>query len=114
VKTLRRYPAGGKAVSAPNKKLVEDIASACGVHSLVIRKIVSNDKDAVAMLPVLFALLGYLRLFGEYPLDRLGVPFIVIDLLTVRHLEHVSLVVFDGPPRGIKINIKCLYLRLTW
>ena len=85
-------------MSAPHEKLVEDIASACGVHPLVIRKIVGNDKYAVAMLPVLLALLGDLRLFGEHPLDRLRVPFIVIDFLTLWHIDFIFDVMFDGPP----------------
>ena len=85
-------------MSSPNKKSGEDVASASGMHPLIIRKIIGKYQDSVAMLPVLFALLGDLRLFLEYPLDRLRVPFVVIDLLAVRHLEHVVDVVFDGPP----------------
>ena len=89
-------------MSTPHEKLVEDIASARGMESLIIGPIVRNDKYSVAMLPVLLALLGDLCLFGQDPLERLGIPFIKIYLLLVRYLEHIALVVPDGPQQESK------------
>ena len=61
-------------MSASREKLIEDVASASRTDPLIIRKIICNYQDSVAMLPALFALLGDLRLFLEYPLERLRVP----------------------------------------
>ena len=91
-------------MSAPHEKLIEDVASSSRMDPLIIRKIIEQKEHPVAMLPALFALLCDLRLFGEYPLDRLRVPFVIVDLLTVGHLEHVADVVFDGRPARVQEN----------
>ncbi len=93
-------------MSAPHEKLIEDVASSSRMDPLIIRKVICNYQNSVAMPPALFALLGDLRPFFEYPLDRLRVPFVVIDLLTVRHLEHVAVVVFDRRPTRIQKNAR--------
>ena len=92
-------------MSAPHEKLIEDVCPASRMDPLICGEIIKQKKYAVAMLPALFALLGDLRLFFEYPLYRRRVPFVVIDLLTVGHLEHVADVVLDGRPA--RIQNKC-------
>ena len=89
-------------MSAPHEKLVEDVTPTSRMEALIIGEIVTQDQNSVAMLPVLLALLGDLCLFCQDPLERLGIPFIIIDLLIVGYLEHIALVIPDGAPRGIQ------------
>ena len=93
-------------MSTPHEKLVEDVTPTSRMEALIIGEIVTQDQNSVAMLPVLLALLGDLCLFGQDPLERLGIPFIKIYLLLVRYLEHIALVVPDGAPARIQKNAR--------
>ena len=85
-------------MTTSHKKLIEDVASASGVEPLIICKIINDEKYAVAMFPALFAHLDDLRMFVEYPLDRLRIPLVIINLLVVFHVHVNSNILLDGPP----------------
>ena len=96
-------------MSAPHEKLVEDVTPTSRMEALIIEEVVRNDQNSVAMLPVRLAFLGDLCLFGQDPLERLGIPFVIIDLLIIGHLEHIALVIHDFLPRGIQTNARAHY-----
>jgi hypothetical protein len=79
------------------------------MEALIIGEVVTNDQNSVAMLPVRLAFLGDLCLFGQDPLERLGLPFVKIDLLIIGHLQYVALVLHDFLPRGIQTNARAHY-----
>ena len=85
-------------MASPNKQLVQDVASACRMKSLIICKVITDDQNPVAMLPALLAHLHNLRMFVEYTWYRLRIPLIIINLLIVFHVHVKTYALLDGFP----------------
>ena len=85
-------------MTTPHKQLIEDVASARGVESFVVCKVITNDKYAVTMLPAFLADLGDFRVFVEYLLERPRIPLVEIKLLVVLHVHVNSNILLDGLP----------------
>ena len=85
-------------MTAPHKQLVEDVASASVVESFVVCEIVAEYQDSVAVLPALLAHLHILGMFVDYPLERLRIPFVEINLLIVFHVRANSNILLNGLP----------------
>ena len=67
-------------MTTSHKQLIENVASASRMKTFVICKVITNDQNPVAMLPALFAHPHNLRMFVEYPLERLRIPFETFSL----------------------------------